>query len=59
MIKEIEEIRGWLSTEGGMEMTRPDRAPFIAAAQTVQQSVASERGQAFTDLVNAIQAAAE
>lgn len=58
-LKEIEEIRTWLSTEGGMAMTRPDRAPFIAAAQKVQQSFAAELGQEFTDLVNAIQAAAE
>ncbi len=58
-LEEIEGIRGWLSSEGGMEMTRPDRAPFVAAAQEVQQSFAADRGQEFTDLVNAIQAAAE
>ncbi len=58
-IAEIESIREWLSTEGGMAMTRPERAPFIAAAQQVQQGFAAERGDDFTDLVNAIQAAAE
>lgn len=58
-LKEIEEIRAWLSTEGGMAMTRPDRAPFIEAAQKVQQSFASERGEEFTELVDAIQAAAK
>ena len=58
-LTEIEEIRTWLSTEGGMAMTRPERGPFIEAAQKVQQDFASERGDEFTDLVNAIQAAAE
>ncbi len=58
-ISEIESIREWLSTDGGMTMTRPDRAPFIEAAQKVQQAFAAERGDDFTDLVNAIQAAAE
>lgn len=58
-LKEIEEIRTWLSTEGGMAMTRPERGPFIEAAQTVQQSFAADRGDEFTDLVDAIQAAAQ
>ncbi|PJI84377.1 TRAP-type C4-dicarboxylate transport system substrate-binding protein [Yoonia maricola] len=56
---ETEEVRQWLVTEGGMTRTDPDRADFIAAAQTVQQSVAAERGQEFVDLVNMINAAAE
>ncbi|MBB4301037.1 tripartite ATP-independent transporter DctP family solute receptor [Rhodobium orientis] len=58
-LQQTEEIRNWLVTEGGMEMTRPERAPFIKAAQKVQQEFAAKRGEAFTDLVNAIQAAAE
>ena len=58
-LEEIESIRKWLSTEGGMAMTRPERGPFIEAAQKVQQDFAAKRGEAFTDLVNAIQAAAE
>ena len=58
-LKEIEEIRGWLSTDGDMTMTRPERGPFIAAAQTVQQDFASRRGDKFTELVNAIKAAAQ
>ena len=56
---ETEEVREWLVSEGGMTRTDPDRADFIAAAQTVQQSVAAERGQEFVDLVNMINAAAE
>ena len=56
---ETEEVRDWLATEGGMAMTRPDKADFIAAAQEVQNAVAAERGEAFADLVAQIQAAAE
>ena len=58
-LEEIENIRSWLSTEGGMAMTRPERGPFIAAAQQVQQDFAARRGEAFTELVNAIQEVAE
>lgn len=56
---ETEEVRQWLVSEGGMTRTDPDRADFIAAAQTVQQAVAKERGQEFVDLVNMINAAAQ
>lgn len=56
---ETEEIRTWLVEQGGMTRTDPERADFIAAAQVVQQDVATERGQAFVDLVNMINAAAE
>jgi TRAP-type C4-dicarboxylate transport system substrate-binding protein len=54
-----EEVRTWLSTEGGMARTDPDRADFITAAKGVQQKFAAERGQEFIDLVNMIQAAAD
>lgn len=57
-IDKIEKVREWLSTEGGMKVTRPDRKPFIAAAQTVQQTVARERGKEFVKLVDEIQKAA-
>jgi len=56
---ETEEIREWLTTEGGMTRTDPDRADFITAAQEVQQAVAAERGEEFVNLVNMINAAAE
>lgn len=59
VINETEEIREWLVTEGGMARTDPDRADFIAAAQTVQQAFAEERGEEFIQLVNAIREAAE
>lgn len=56
---ETEEVRDWLVSEGGMARTDPDRADFIKAAQTVQQSFAEKRGDEFVELVNAIQAAAQ
>lgn len=58
-LEQIEGIRTWLANEGGMEVTRPDRAPFIAAAQTVQQKFAAERGDDFKAIVDEIQAAAK
>lgn len=57
-IEETEQVRSWLVDEGGMQITRPNRGPFIAAAQRVQQDFAADRGADFTDLVDAIQAAA-
>ncbi|MCK0168858.1 TRAP transporter substrate-binding protein [Jannaschia sp. S6380] len=59
MIGRIEEVREWLSTEGGMSITRPDRAAFIEAAQTVQESFAAERGEDFKALLDEIRAAAD
>ncbi|MEM7319893.1 MAG: C4-dicarboxylate ABC transporter substrate-binding protein, partial [Pseudomonadota bacterium] len=58
MINATEEVRTWLSTEGGMAMTRPDKTDFITAAQGVQQEFAEKRGAEFVELVSAIQAAA-
>ena len=58
-IEEIESIRTWLSNEGGMSLTRPERGPFIAAAQKVQQQFAADRGDEFKALVDEIQAAAQ
>ncbi|NSY41341.1 TRAP transporter substrate-binding protein [Leisingera sp. ANG59] len=55
---ETEETRNWLVTEGGMTMTRPDKADFIAAARKVQQEFAENRGADFIDLVQQIQNAA-
>lgn len=56
---ETEEIRNWLVNEGGMQMTRPDKADFVAAAKKVQDEFAESRGEEFVDLVKQIQAAAE
>ncbi len=59
VLNETDEVRDWLATEGGMAMTRPDKADFIKAAQTVQQAFAEKRGAEFVELVNKIQAAAQ
>ena len=59
VLNETEEIRTWLSKDGGMAMTRPDKTDFIKAAQTVQQSFAKERGEDFVSMVNEIQKAAQ
>jgi tripartite ATP-independent transporter DctP family solute receptor len=48
---ETEDVRAWLGSEGGMSVTRPDKAEFIAAAKAVQQDVAKDRGPEFVDLV--------
>lgn len=59
VLNETEDIRTWLSTEGGMAMTRPDKTDFIKAAQGVQKAFAEKRGAEFVKLVGAIQAAAQ
>lgn len=56
---ETEDVRTWLVNEGGMKMTTPDKADFVAAAQGVQQEFAEKRGPDFVDLVTRIQAAAQ
>lgn len=58
-VKKIEDVRTWLVEQGGMEVTRPDRAPFIAAARQVQQQFAAQQGPDFQALVEKIAAAAE
>lgn len=54
-----EDVRKWLSTEGGMAMTRPDKTDFIKAAQKVQEDFAEKRGPEFVELVGKIRQAAE
>lgn len=56
---EDNETREWLVKEGGMKMTKPDKAEFIKAGQMVQKEFAEARGQEFIDLVDAINKAAE
>ena len=58
-VAEIEELRNWLSTEGGMAMTRPDRTDFIAAARKVQQEFAAKRGDDFKEILAVIEAEAK
>ncbi|MBU2407517.1 MAG: TRAP transporter substrate-binding protein, partial [Gammaproteobacteria bacterium] len=57
--KETADVRQWLVDQGGMKMTTPDRAEFIAAAQKVQQAFAAEHGPAFADLLGKIRTAAK
>ncbi len=57
--KETTDVRQWLVEKGGMQLTQPGRAPFIAAAQTVQQQFAKEGGPKFKELVELIQTAAK
>ena len=59
MIDRIEEVREWLSTEGGMSITRPDRTEFIEAARPVQENFAAERGEDFKMLLDEIRAAVD
>jgi len=58
-LNETEEGRDWVVKEGGMKMTRPDKADFVEAAKGVQDEFAEKRGEAFVELVKKIQAAAE
>lgn len=59
MKDDLDELREWLVTEGGMTRTDPDRAPFIAAAQVVQDEVASAASDEFRALLAEIRAAAQ
>lgn len=57
--KRIAEVRTWLTKDGGMTATQPDREAFIAAAKTVQAKFAADGGPKFTELLAKIQAAAD
>lgn len=59
MKADLDELRDWLVKEGGMTRTDPDRAPFIAAAQKVQDEVAAAATDEFRALLAEIRAAAE
>ena len=58
VLNETEEVRSWLVSEGGMALTRPDKADFIEAAKVVQDDFASKRDEDFVKLVKMIQDAA-
>ena len=58
MSSRIEDIRTFLTTEGGMATAEFDRSGFIAAGQRVQDRYSAEKGEDFTGLVQAIRAAA-
>ena len=59
MGEQIAEIRRFLGEEGGMQVTYPDKAPFIAAAQRVQDKYAAEKGEDFQDLLSQIRSVAQ
>ncbi|WP_120499294.1 TRAP transporter substrate-binding protein [Roseovarius sp. EL26] len=56
---QVEEIRTFLITEGGMETAEVDKADFIAAGLSVQDQYAKEGSDEFNALLAAIRAAAE
>lgn len=59
MTRQVDEIRAFLTGEGGMQTADFDRTDFIAAGQRVQDRYAAEKGADFTSLVSEIRAAAE
>ncbi len=59
MSEQIADVRRFLGEEGGMTVTYPDKAPFIAAAQKIQDKYSNERGAEFVAFVEQIRAAAQ
>ncbi|WP_372922159.1 TRAP transporter substrate-binding protein [Roseovarius sp.] len=59
MAARIDDIRTFLTTEGGMETAEFDRSGFIEAGLRVQDRYAADKGEAFIALVEAIRAEAE
>ncbi|MGJ3262858.1 MAG: TRAP transporter substrate-binding protein [Salinarimonas sp.] len=55
MQAQLDEIRAELE-RNGMELTYPEREAFIAAAQTVQDEFATDKGEDFRSLVEKIRA---
>ena len=50
MKDQIQEVRDALAGHG-MKVTYPEKAPFIEAAESVQDKFADEKGEAFRDLL--------
>ncbi|MGR3462356.1 MAG: TRAP transporter substrate-binding protein [Roseovarius sp.] len=59
MAARIDEIRAFLTGEGGMETAEFDRSGFIEAGLRVQDRYAADKGEDFIALVEAIRAEAE
>lgn len=59
MTAQVDEIRAFLTGDGGMQTAEFDRTDFIAAGQRVQDRYAAEKDDAFRALVAEIRAAAE
>ena len=58
MKDDLDSLRSWLTTEGGMTRTDPDRAPFIKAAQKIQDQFSKDASPEFKALLKEIRAAA-
>lgn len=59
MTSEVDDIRTFLITEGGMETAEFDRSDFIEAGLRVQDRYATDKGEDFTALLDQIRAAAK
>ena len=58
MKDDLDSLRAWLTSEGGMTRTDPDRAPFIKAAQKIQDQFSKDASPEFKALLKEIRAAA-
>jgi len=58
MKADLQELRSWLVAEGGMVRTDPDRAPFVKAAQKIQDDFAANSSDEFRALLKQIRNAA-
>lgn len=59
MTQRVEDVRAFLGEEGGMQVTRADRTPFIQLAQKVQDRFAAQKGEAFQNLLERVRDAAD
>lgn len=59
MSAQVEDIRTFLTNEGKMKRTDPDKTDFIAAALQVQDKFAAAKGDEFKALLEAIRAEAK
>ena len=58
MKDDLDSLRAWLTTEGGMTRSDPDRAPFIKEAQKIQDQFSKDASPEFIALLKEIRAAA-
>ena len=54
MVKQIADVHKFLAEQGGMKVTHPDRADFVAAAQRFQNRWLADKGPEFRKLVESI-----
>ena len=58
MKDDLDSLRAWLTSEGGMKRSDPDRAPFIKEAQKIQDQFSKDASPEFIALLKEIRAAA-